>query len=303
MSPRQPSVQGAPRPGSSFAGVVSLLGRIMALALIVGAGVVGWLGVEESDLDIPWSRNSASVLAASLPDLGDRLPAARLDPPAPWRQFAVTYQDATHTNRFWIDLDSGLFRVETTRDGETSEIEISGDRSFAREQAAAEWVARDVQATRDTASWMPIGVGPMLLTDLVPPNTLGFVSLELEGTSRDERVYEIAVDAATLQEQQPLAHQRWVEATRLVTGASGVFRIRVREDGFIVQIEGETSSVRWDAFEGGVVFLSPFPRHRFHRRHRSTFLRPLLENLPLVTEYAPLPWTGQLGCSTQASVA
>ena len=98
----------------------------------------------------------------------------------------------------------------------------------------------------------------MLLTDLLPPNTLGFVSLELEGTSRDERVYEIAVDAATLQEQRPLAHQRWVEATRLVTGTSGDFRIRVREDGFIVQIEGETSSVRWDALEGGVVFLSPF---------------------------------------------
>lgn len=54
------------------------------------------------------------------------------------------------------------------------------------------------------------------------------------------------------------AHQRWIEATRLVTGTSGVFRIRVREDGFIVQIEGETSSVQWDALEGGVVFLAPF---------------------------------------------
>jgi len=77
----------------------------MAFGLIVGAGVVGWLGVEESDLDIPWTRNSASVLAASLPDLGDGLPAARLHPAAPWRQFAVTYQAATHTNRFWIDLE------------------------------------------------------------------------------------------------------------------------------------------------------------------------------------------------------
>ena len=258
MSPRQRSVQGAPRPGSSFAGVVSLLGRTMAFALIVGAGVVGWLGVEESDMEIPWSRDSASVLAASLPDLGDGLPAARLQPPAPWRQFAVTYQNATQTNRFWVDLDSGQFRVETTRNAGTSEIEISGDRSFAREQATAEWVARDVQETQDIASWIPIGIGPMLLTDLVPPNTLGFVSLELEGVSRDERVYEIAVDASTLQEQQPLAHQRWVEATRLVTGTSGVFRLRVREDGFIVQIEGETSSVRWDALAGGVLFSSPF---------------------------------------------
>jgi hypothetical protein len=258
MNPTRTPAQGLPRPASSFAGVVSLFGRITAFALIAGAGVVGWFGVEESDLSIPWSGNGASVLAASLPDLGDGLPAARLQSPAPWRQFALTYQDPAYTNRFWIDLDSWQLRIETTQDTGTSAVEINGDRSFTREPAVAEWAARDVQETRDIASRLMSGIGPFVLTDLVPPNTLGFTSLELEGTSRDERVYEISVDAATLQEQHPLAHQRWVEATRLLSDTSGVYRIRVREDGYIVRIDGETSSVQWDALEGGVVFFSPF---------------------------------------------
>ncbi len=258
MNPTPTPAEGLPRPSSSLAGVASLLGRIAAFALIAGAGVVGWFGVEEYDLGIPASTNGAPVLAASLPELGDGLPAARLQSPAPWRQFALTYQDPAYTNRFWIDLDSWQLRIEATQDTGTSAVEINGDRSFTRESPTAEWVALGVQETRDIASWLMSGVGPFVLTDLVPPNTLGFTSLELEGTSRGERVYEVSVDAATLQEQHPLAHQRWVEATRLVSDTSGVYRIRVREDGYIVRIDGETSSVQWDALEGGVVFFSPF---------------------------------------------
>jgi hypothetical protein len=258
MSPTPAPTEGQPRPSSWPARAASVLGRITALALIAGAGVVGWLGVEEFDLGIPSSGNGAPVLAASLPDLGDGLPAARLQSPAPWRQFALTYQDPAYTNRFWIDLDSWQLRIEATQDAGMSAVEINGDRSFTREPAATEWVARDVQETRDIASWLMSGVGPFVLTDLVPPNTLGFTTLELEGTSRDERVYEVSVDSATLLELHPLAHQRWVEATRLVSDTSGVYRIRVREDGYIVRIDGETSSVQWDALEGGVMFLSPF---------------------------------------------
>ena len=132
-----------------------------------------------------------------------------------------------------------------------------GDSSFTRPSANGEWVERNTQETRDIASWLMTGVGPFVLTDLVPPNTLGFTTLELEGTSRGERVYEVAVDAVTLQEQHPLAHQRWTAATRLVNDTSGLFRIRVREDGYIVRIDGESSSVQWDVLDSGVVFLSP----------------------------------------------
>jgi hypothetical protein len=257
MNQKPTPAQGLPRP-SIFAAAASLVGRIAAFALIAGAGVVGWLAVEELELAIPSSGNGAPVLAASLPDLGDGLPAARLQSPAPWRQFALTYQDPVALNRFWIDLDSWQVRIESNQQTVTSAVEINGDRSFTRESATAEWLARDVKETRDIASWLMSGIGPFVLTDLVPPNTLGFTTLELEGTSRDERVYEVSVDAATLQEQHPLAHQRWVEATRLVSDTSGVYRIRVREDGYIVRIDGETSSVQWDALEGGVVFFSPF---------------------------------------------
>jgi hypothetical protein len=250
--------QGLPQRASSIPRVASVLGRITAFALIAGAGVVGWFGIEELDLAIPASGNGAPVLAASLPDLGDGLPAARLQSPAPWRQFALTYQDGTNSNRFWIDLDSWQLRIEAEQATLTSAFEINGDRSFTRESATTEWVARNVEETRDIARWLMTGIGPFVLTDLVPPDTLGFTSLELEGTSRGERVYEVSVDAVTLQEQHPLAHQRWVEATRLVSDTTGLYRIRVREDGYIVRIDGDTSSVQWDALEGGVVFFSPF---------------------------------------------
>jgi hypothetical protein len=271
MSPTPTPAQGQPRPSSGLARFASVLGRIMALALIAGAGVVGWFGVEEFDLGIPSSGNGAPALAASLPDLGDGLPAARLQSPAPWRQFALTYQDPAYTNRFWIDLDSWQLRIEATQDAGTSAVEINGDRSFTREPAATEWVARDVKETRDIASWLMSGIGPFVLTDLVPPNTLGFTSLELEGTSRGERVYEVAVDAATLQEQHPLAHQRWVEATRLVSDTSGIYRIRVREDGYIVRIDGETSSVQWDALEGAVARVCGACDDGFRCSGRRTF--------------------------------
>ncbi len=258
MNPTPTPAQGLPRTRSTLAGVASLLGRMMAFALVAGAGVVGWFGVDELELGIPASGNAAPVLAVSLPELGEGLPAARLQSPAPWRQFALTYQDAAYSNHFWIDLDAWQLRIESTQGAETSAVEINGDRSFTRELGSPDWVERDVQATRDIASWLMSGIGPFVLTDLVPPNTLGFTSLELEGTSRGERVYEVSVDAATLQDQHPLAHQRWAEATRLVSDTSGVYRIRVREDGYIVRIDGESSSVQWDALEGGVAFLSPF---------------------------------------------
>lgn len=263
MSARQDSVGGPSRPSTSLSGVVSLFGRVISFALVVGAGVVGWFAIDEFDVGIPTSGNGAPVLAASLPKLGDGLPDARLQSPVPWRRFALTYQEAARTNRFWVDLDSWQLRIESATDAETSAVEINGDRSFARPSVAAEWVEKNVQETRDAASWLMSDIGPFVLTDLVPPNTLGFTTLELEGTSRGERVYEVAVDAATLQEQHPLAYQRWIAAVKIVNDTSGIYRVRVREDGYIVRIDGERSSVQWDELIGGVTFFSPLAQEVF----------------------------------------
>ena len=106
--------QGLPQRTSSLAGVASLLGRIIAFALIAGAGVIGWFGIERFDISVPAGNSGAPVLAASLPELGDGLPEARLQSPAPWRQFELTYQDAAQTNHFWIDLDTWQLRIESS---------------------------------------------------------------------------------------------------------------------------------------------------------------------------------------------
>ena len=257
MSKDPTPTQGAPRPTASMGGVKSLLGRVVAGGLVVAAGLGGWVAVENFDIAIPSSGNGSAAIATALPTLGDGLPSARLQSPAPWRQFSLTYQSAAQTNRFWIDLDSWQLRIESSNADSNTAVEIQGDRSFTQDSDGAEWSEQDVQATRDITAWLMADIGPYVLTDLVPPQTLGFTTLELEGTSRGERVYEVAVDAATLQEQHPLAHQRWVDAIRLVGDTTGVYRIRVREDGYIVRIDGEAASVQWDDLIGGVEFFSP----------------------------------------------
>jgi hypothetical protein len=257
MSTDPTSTQGAPRPTASIGGVMSLLGRVLAGGLVVAAGLGGWVAVEKFDIAIPVSGNGSTASATALPTLGDGLPSARIQSPAPWRQFSLTYQSGAQTNRFWIDLDSWQLRIESSGADSDTAVEIQGDRSFTRDSGGGEWFEQDVQSTRDITAWLMADIGPYVLTDLVPPQTLGFTTLELEGTSRGERVYEVAVDAATLQEQHPLAHQRWVDAVRLVGDTTGTYRIRVREDGYIVRIDGEAASVQWDDLIGGVVFFSP----------------------------------------------
>jgi hypothetical protein len=257
MSTDPTSAQGAPRPTASIGGVMSLLGRVLAGGLVVAAGLGGWVAVEKFDIAIPASGNGSTASATALPTLGDGLPSARIQSPAPWRQFSLTYQSGAQTNRFWIDLDSWQLRIESSGADSDTAVEIQGDRSFTRDSGGGEWLEQDVQATRDITAWLMADIGPYVLTDLVPPQTLGFTTLELEGTSRGERVYEVAVDAATLQEQHPLAHQRWVDAVRLVGDTTGTYRIRVRQDGYIVRIDGEAASVQWDDLIGGVVFFSP----------------------------------------------
>lgn len=257
MSKVPTPASGAPRPASSMGGVTSLLGRVLAGGLVVAAGFGGWVAVEKFDIGLPASGDGSTAIATALPTLGDGLPASRLRSPAPWRQFTLTYQSGDQTNHFWIDLEGWQLRVESSGAGGDTAVEIHGDQSFTRAADGAEWVQGDVQSTRDMTAFLMADVGPYVLTDLVPPQTLGFTTLELEGTSRGERVYEVAVDAATLQEQHPLAHQRWADAVRLVGDTTGVYRIRVREDGYIVRIDGETASVEWDDLVGGVVFFSP----------------------------------------------
>ncbi len=257
MSAAPAPTQGTPQHASSLSGVKSLLGRVVAGGLVVAAGLGGWVAVERFDLSLPISSTGSSGIATALPTLGDGLPASRLQSPAPWRQFTLTYQSGEQTNRFWVDLDGWQLRIESSdADGDRS-VEIHGDRSFTRAADGAEWAEGDVESTRSLTAFLMADVGPYVLTDLVPPQTAGLTTLELEGTSRGERVYEVSIDSATLQNQHPLAHQRWANAVRLVGDTTGVYRIRVREDGYIVRIDGETASVQWDDLVGGVVFFSP----------------------------------------------
>ena len=256
MSSAPTPAHGAP-PTTTMGGVTALLGRVVAGGLVVAAGLGGWVAVEKFDIALPIAENGSPAIATALPTLGDGLPSARLQSPAPWRQFSLTYRSGAQTNRFWIDLDAWQLRIESSGAAGDTAVEIQGDRSFTRGAEGSEWVELDVQGTRDVTAWLMADIGPYVLTDLVPPQTLGFTTLELEGTSRGERVYEVDVDAVTLQEQHPLAHQRWADAVRLVGDTTGIYRIRVREDGYIVRIDGENASVQWDDLVGGVVFFSP----------------------------------------------
>jgi hypothetical protein len=255
MSPAP--AQGTEHRKSLVSGVLALLGRVVVAGLLVAAGCAGWFAAEryvDELLDRPLEATTSAT--AALPRLGEGLPIERLVAFDPWRRFTLTYTDDVHSEYYWFDLDTWQLRAEVSSASSADFIEIHGDQGFRRTALDGEWVAQDAATTRDIAGYVMGGIGPFVLTDLVPPNTLGFTTLELEGTSRDERVYEVAVDAATLRERHPLAYERWVTTTRIVGDGSGLYRIRVRPDGYIVRIDGESSSLEWGTLRA-VEFFSP----------------------------------------------
>lgn len=255
-----PGAQSAKRTGG--ARFLGLMGRLVGATVLIAAGVCGWIGIDRFDVEVPFTRSSSAEAAVvetvdDLPELGDGLPESRLRTPEPWRQFELTYQEGEKVERFAFDLDNWQLNVSSSGGPPGDEIEIDGDRGFVRRAGTDVWVEQSVQDTRNIASFLMAGIGPFVLTDLVPPNVLGFTTLELEGTSRGERVYEVSVDAPTLQNQHPLAYQRWVTMTRVVDASSEVYRIRVRPDGYIIRIDGLDRSVQWNPLPDGVEFFSP----------------------------------------------
>lgn len=244
---------GPGRPRSSFSGVARLVGRLITLACVGAAGVAGWFGVDELAL----AEDNGRPVAVTLPELGGGLPTAQLVEPQPWRVFQLTYSQDGRDEQYWFDLDRWMIRTQIDHGEGSDEIEIRGDRGFRRGPNDDDWVEQDEPTTRAIASFVMGGIGPFLLTDLVPPDALGFTSLELEGTSKGVRVYEVGIDSVTLREQHPLLHQRWVESTRIIGDGSPLFRIRVREDGYVVRIDGENAAVAWTELSGGIAFQSP----------------------------------------------
>lgn len=256
MPPAPPAGPQQPIGPSALMRIRSLLARVVVIALMAGAGAAGWVAVDRFELELPFARGSSS-LAATLPELGDGLPASRLKSPEPWRQFGLTYQDGAKVESFAFDLDSWQLTATSTGEVPGDDIEIAGDIGYVRYEGTDEWTEQSVQDTRNLASFLMSGIGPFVLTDLVPPNVLGFTTLELEGTSRGERVYEVAVDTPTLKALHPLAYQRWVTTTRIVDASAEVYRIRVRPDGYVIRIDGLNRSVQWDQLPDGVQFSSP----------------------------------------------
>ena len=225
-------------PIATVGGVVALLGRVLAAALVLAAGVAGWYGVERFDLgQSATAADPSAAPIATLPNLGDGLPATHLDQPDPWRQFTLTSTNAGRTERYWFDLDKWELRTEVVTDAGTDAMEIAADRAFTLSAGTSEWVEHDSETTRNLARFVLGGVGPFVLTDLIQPGALGFTALELEGTSRGDRVYEVVIDAQTLQQRHPLAYDRWVARTRLVPNGAGIYRIRVLRDGYVVRID------------------------------------------------------------------
>jgi hypothetical protein len=254
-----PTRPGERPPIATVGNVAALLGRILAAALVLVAGAAGWYGVERFDLG---QRATAADATAdepvvTLPSLGNGLPALHLEQPDPWRQFTLTSTQDARTEQYWFDLDRWELRTQVVTAAGTDSVEIAADRGFTLSAGSSEWVEHDPETTRNIARFVLGGVGPFVLTDLIQPGALGFTTLELEGTSRGDRVYEVVVDAPTLKQRHPLAYDRWVARTRLVPDGNGVYRIRVLPDGYVVRIDHENGSVEWEDLVGGVPFSSP----------------------------------------------
>ncbi len=253
---QQPAVK---KPAATAAGVASLLGLMFAVLAVAAAGIGGWFAVDRYNIALPESMQSSGG-ATELPALGDGLPSTQLRASTPWRSFALTYQVGDQTDRYWIDLDTWQVKFESSQTDATTGFELAGGRGFAMDTDGASWTQMDAEHTETLSRMALVGAGPFLLTELLPPNTVGFTTLELEGTSRGVRVYEVEVDGDTLRAQHPLAHDRWVNTSRFVADhddLSGLYRIRVRDDGYVIRIDTDGASVQWDDLPDGVAFVSP----------------------------------------------
>lgn len=164
--PASPSHPTGPRLGRR---VLGLVGRLVALALVISAGLAGWLA---ADLFVVAEPARWGVVPAA----GDGLPAEHLEAVDLPRAFRLDHSgDAfgRQAESQWFDLDADVIATQSG----TFHREFHAGRGFELGDDGA-WTEMVPDAARFTRRVVSGGAGPFLLTDVVPPASLPHVTIE-----------------------------------------------------------------------------------------------------------------------------
>lgn len=255
------SANSPPAPAGRSLGhrLLGLLGRLVALALVVGAGLGGWLAVDRLVVaePVPWGV---------IPVAGEGLPGERLagvDLPRAFRLDVSGPAPDAPTESRWFDLD---LDVIVSQSG-VSRRELHAGRGFERTADGA-WteMARDAAlAARRSVS---AGSGPFLLTDIVPPAGLPHVSIvadEMIGATSGTRATDdqglrritLAVDVAGFRDADPVGFARWRSIRLTPEPARQRWTVDVAHDGIVRRLDQNGVVRTWTPLVRPVPVESP----------------------------------------------
>lgn len=244
------------RAGGIVRGVGRLLGKVFGFAVILAAGAAGWFGAEQYAFP-----NLPGALAAPVNETP--WPDEFAQQTTTWPSFTLTnVVDGSETHRTSFDATTNRVRL-TYLDGSdqpSSVVELAGLRAFERARDSDEWVAVD---PANVEIHVTVGVGaiePVHFSNLLPPAASPFTRVEEVVGGGGERRFEVFVDIAGLRAAEPLVFESFDAATENALDPSTEHRMvaDVRDDGYIVRLEGRSASVEiWSDYPPDLVFESP----------------------------------------------
>jgi hypothetical protein len=227
----------------------------LAFALIIGVGAAGWFGVDR------FVTAAEPVVEQVLPALGNGLPVERLERPAAWRKFKLAQITPEGGWSLWADLDQREIRVKPS-DPAAAALELRGDDVFGLRPGTTDWVVIPASALDDIVKNTHTGIEPLLLTDVVPPAALKFVTVTTESETAGVRVYDIIVDTDAFSKQRPTAFRRWASLVSHEDDTADTMKISVRADGYVIAVNRGDESWTWEDFSGLISLESPLAANR-----------------------------------------
>ncbi len=244
------------RAGEVARGVGRLLGRLVAFAVVIAAGVAGWFGVEQYVFpDLPGTL-AAPVNETPWPDEFAQRTTT-------WESFTLSYVfQGVETHRTSFDAPTKRVRIAYNDDAGAleSDVELAGLQGFERVAGSDAWVVADPAAVEEHVYFGVGAIEPVHLSELVRREVHPFTQVQEIPQSPEIRRFEVIVDIASLRAANPIAYYRLEDDAQSGFSSATEYRMTadVRADGYIVRLDGRSSSTEmWSDFPADLVFESP----------------------------------------------
>lgn len=237
------------RTASSRSPVWSAVGRFVAVAAVIGAGVAGWFGFERFVLMAETERD----------EIWADLPFADTT----WDSFIFRSAAAGGVvDRVSHDATTGATRIETLAAGGLAvTTEALGTEAWQRERDGA-WISSAETSSSAFIETIFLAT-PVRITDVIPAAADRFVTVVDRTAVGDAYLYELTIDTDAFGREAPIASHDWVERLGDVDLDDPSWRLRIRNDGYIMRWSGLADSVElsWRDLQDPLLLESPIAAH------------------------------------------